>query len=106
MAHRMDWKMRMSAADQAMWTRREWREYFERTNRRWDRYRPLRPVAVEGGGRVHPAAGFSVSELDEAGISLEQAQVLDLPVDVGRVYAYGPNVAALRDFIRVSRDRD
>lgn len=88
-----------------MWTRREWREYFERIQRASEPFRPLRPVARQGGGRVEPAAGFSVRELDEAGLSLEQAQLLDLPVDVGRINAYAPNVLALREFVRLTRGR-
>ncbi len=88
-----------------MWTRREWREYFERIQRASEPFRPLRPMARLGGGRVEPAAGFSVRELDEAGLSLEQAQLLDLPVDVGRISAYAPNVIALREFVRLSRGR-
>jgi ribosomal protein L13E len=47
--------------------------------------------------------GFSLSELDDAGIDIEIAERLGLPVDASRVGAYGPNVSSLREFIRVSR---
>jgi ribosomal protein L13E len=60
-------------------------------------------VDLAGQGRVLPTAGFSLRELDDAGISLEQAQNLGLPVDAGRISAYGPNVSALRDFARATR---
>jgi ribosomal protein L13E len=50
-----------------------------------------------------PAVGFSLSELDDAGINLEAAELLGLPVDVVRVGTYGPNVSALRDFVRSAR---
>ena len=50
--------------------------------------------------RVLPAAGFSLSELDDAGINLDLAERMGLPVDAGRIGAYGPNVSALRDYAR------
>jgi ribosomal protein L13E len=53
--------------------------------------------------RVLPAAGFSLSELDDAGVDLDLAESLGLPVDAGRIGAYGPNVTVLRDFVRSSR---
>jgi len=43
--------------------------------------------------------------LDDAGLSIEQAENLGLPVDAGRVGSYGPNVSALREFIRATRSR-
>jgi ribosomal protein L13E len=70
---------------------------------RWHRYRPPRPVDVSQQGRVMPTSGFSLRELDAAGISLSQAQMLELPVDAGRVGVYAPNVSALRDFARAAR---
>ena len=50
-----------------------------------------------------PVIGFSLSELDDAGINLEAAEQLGLPVDVVRVGTYDPNVFALRDFVRSGR---
>ena len=44
-----------------------------------------------------------MSELDDAGLDLDLAESLGLPVDAGRIGAYGPNVATLRDFVRSSR---
>ena len=46
---------------------------------------------------------FSLSELDDAGVDLDLAEALGLPVDAGRIGAYGPNVTVLRDFVRSSR---
>jgi ribosomal protein L13E len=88
-----------------MWNRRDWREFYERASCRADRLRPLRPVYRDALDRVWPAAGFSLSELDEVGLSLEQAQILDLPVDVGRINAFQANVWALRGFLRATRER-
>jgi ribosomal protein L13E len=47
--------------------------------------------------------GFSLSELDDAGINMEAAEQLGLPVDAARIGAYGPNVSALREYVRSAR---
>ena len=54
-------------------------------------------MTPSGINRVVPAAGFSLSELDDAGINLDAAEQLGLPIDIVRVGAYGPNVTVLRD---------
>ena len=41
--------------------------------------------------------------LDDAGINMELAERLVLPVDASRIGAYGPNVSALREFVRSAR---
>ena len=46
-----------------------------------------------------PAQGFSLSELDDAGVNLELAERLGLPVDAGRIGTYGPNVTVLRTLL-------
>jgi ribosomal protein L13E len=86
-----------------MWVKRDWQQYFEIARRPWQRHRPPRPVYPNGINRVLPAAGFSLSELDDAGISLDIAESLGLPVDASRVGAYAPNVSTLREFVRSSR---
>jgi len=86
-----------------MWSKRDWHQFFHTMRRDWERYRPPRPVYMSGQKRVLPAEGFSLRELDDAGISLDQAQMLGLPVDAGRIGSYGPNVSALRDFVRAAR---
>jgi ribosomal protein L13E len=88
-----------------MWTRRDWDDFFQIVRSRWQRFRPPRPVDVSVKNRVRPAAGFSLAELNAAGVSLEQAETFGLPVDVGRVGTYGANVFALRDFVRMARVR-
>jgi ribosomal protein L13E len=52
-----------------------------------------------------PAEGYSLSELDDAGVSIEQAEILGVPVDAGRIGSHGNNVMALREFVRASRSR-
>ena len=83
-----------------MWDKNDWREFFTIANKPWQRRRPPRPVYLNGAKRVLPAVGFSLSELDDAGINMEAAERLGLPVDAVRIGAYGPNVSALRDFVR------
>lgn len=85
------------------WHKRDWDQYYEMARRPWRRHRPPRPVYPTGINRVLPAQGFSLSELDDAGVDLDLAERLGLPVDAGRIGAYGPNVTVLRDFIRSSR---
>lgn len=86
-----------------MWDKRDWQEFFQIARRPWQRRRPPRPVYPTGHNRVLPAMGFSLSELNDAGINIEAAERLGLPVDASRVGAYGPNVSALRDFVRSAR---
>ena len=86
-----------------MWDKRDWQQFFEIAQRPWRRRRPPRPVAPAPGNRVLPVAGFSLSELDDAGINLEAAEQLGLPIDAVRVGVYGPNVSALREFARSAR---
>ena len=85
------------------WQKRDWQQFYEIARRPWKRHRPPRPVYPTGLNRVLPAQGFSLSELDDAGVNLEQAEMLGLPVDAGRIGVYGPNVTVLRDFVRSSR---
>jgi ribosomal protein L13E len=86
-----------------MWDRRDWHEFFEIARRPWQRHRPPRPVYDNGTRRIMPAMGFSLAELSDAGINVEWAERLSLPVDAGRIGSYGPNVSALREFVRSAR---
>jgi ribosomal protein L13E len=85
------------------WQKRDWRQFYELARRPWRRHRPPRPVYPSGLNRVTPAQGYSLSELDDAGVDLDLAEALGLPVDAGRIGVYGPNVTVLREFIRSSR---
>jgi ribosomal protein L13E len=85
------------------WQKRDWRQFYELARRPWRRHRPPRPVYPSGRNRVAPAQGYSLSELDDAGVDLDLAEALGLPVDAGRIGVYGPNVTVLREFIRSSR---
>jgi ribosomal protein L13E len=85
------------------WQKRDWQQFYELARRPWRRHRPPRPVYPSGLNRVAPAQGYSLSELDDAGVDLDLAEALGLPVDAGRIGVYGPNVTVLREFIRSSR---
>ena len=85
------------------WQKRDWQQFYELARRPWRRRRPPRPVYPSGLNRVAPAQGYSLSELDDAGVDLDLAERLGLPVDAGRIGVYGPNVTVLREFIRSSR---
>jgi ribosomal protein L13E len=98
--HRVSSNLTMSTG----WHKRDWKQFYELARRPWQRHRPPRPVYPSGMNRVSPAAGFSLSELDDAGVDLDLAERLGLPVDAGRIGAYGPNVTSLRDFVRSSRN--
>ena len=86
-----------------MWAKKDWRQFFELSQRPLVRHRPPRPVYPTGSNRILPAAGFSLSELDDAGINLDLAERMGLPVDASRIGAYGPNVSVLRDYARSLR---
>jgi ribosomal protein L13E len=88
-----------------MWNRRDWDEFFDIVRKRHNLHRPPRPVDLAGRNRVLPTEGYSLAELDDAGLSIEQAERLGLPVDAGRVGSYSPNVAALREYFRATRSR-
>ena len=78
------------------WSKTDWKRFYEAARRPWRHHRPPRPVYPTGINRVLPAQGFSLSELDDAGVNLELAERLGLPVDAGRIGTYGPNVTVLR----------
>jgi hypothetical protein len=91
--------------EDTLWNRRDWDEFFDIVRKRYNTRRPLRPVDLAGRNRVLPTEGYSLAELDDAGLSIEQAERLGLPVDAGRVGSYSPNVAALREYFRATRSR-
>jgi ribosomal protein L13E len=86
-----------------MWNRRDWDEFFHIVKKRTTSLRPPRPVHMSRRNRLTPTEGYSLAELDDAGLSIEQAEHLGVPVDAGRVGSYGPNVSALRDYVRATR---
>jgi ribosomal protein L13E len=88
-----------------MWSKRDWKAYYGVARNGRSRMRPPRPVFMTDAKRLAPTEGFSLKELDDAGISLEHAENLGLPIDMGRSFAVGQNVEALRGCLIASRDR-
>lgn len=86
-----------------MWDKHDWEQFFDLAQHRWQRHPPPWPVAPSGANRVLPAIGFSLSELDDAGINVLVAERLGLPVDAARIGAYSANVSALLAFVRLAR---
>ena len=76
-----------------MWNRRDWDDFFDIVMKRSRMQRPPRPLDRSHRNRLVPAEGYSLAELDDAGLSIEQAEILGLPVDAGRVGSYGPNIS-------------
>ena|ERR1700719_1098151 len=95
--------LRVTFIAMTTWQKRDWRQFYQLARRPWRHHRPPRPVYSSGLNRVAPAQGYSLSELDDAGVDLDLAEALGLPVDAGRIGVYGPNVTVLREFIRSSR---
>jgi len=63
-----------------MWDKRDWQHFFELTRRPWRRMRPPRPIYPTGSNRVLPAVGFSLAELDDAGVERPEGDgMLPLP---------------------------
>ena len=88
-----------------MWIRRDWDDFFHRIRKRGAATQPPRPVNRSARNRLVPAEGYSLAELNDAGISLEQAEIIGLPVDAGRLGSEKANVTALQMFLRASRSR-
>lgn len=86
-----------------MWDKHDWQQFFQIVRQPWKRHRPPRPLCINSLNRVLPAVGFSLAELNDAGINIELAERLGLPVDASRVGVYGPNVSVLREYVRTAR---
>jgi ribosomal protein L13E len=88
-----------------MWIRRDWDDFFNRIRKRGAVSHPPRPVDRSARNRLVPADGYSLAELDDVGLSLEQAELLGLPIDAGRVGRDQANITALQMYLRASRSR-
>jgi ribosomal protein L13E len=86
-----------------MWNRKDWRTFYQAVKGRSGLSLPPRPLLRAERNRLVPAEGFSLDELVAAGVSLAQAEGWGLPVDLMRVDACEPNVAALRVYARAFR---
>jgi ribosomal protein L13E len=52
------------------------------------------------GRRAVPAPGFSLAEIEEAGLGQDRARELGILVDTARMSSLGANVEALKDYLK------
>ncbi|HUQ49251.1 MAG TPA: ribosomal protein L13e [Terriglobales bacterium] len=78
--------------------RQDIQDIVSRWQRRFDRSLP--EAIYVYGRRAVKAAGFSPAELEEAGISVEDAKAVGLKVDAQRMNSLGANVESLREFLK------
>jgi ribosomal protein L13E len=64
-----------------MWNRRDWDDFFNIVRKPGSAHKPPRPVDLSRRNRLVPTEGYSLAELDDAGLSIEKAEYLGLPVD-------------------------
>jgi len=87
-----------------MWSKQDWHLFYFASKRNL-KLRPPRPVDQADGDRLSPVAGYSPKELNDAGMTLMEADRLGLPIDVARNGACTANVVMLAAFAETSRRR-
>jgi ribosomal protein L13E len=87
-----------------MWSKREW-HLFYLASKRSPKLRPPRPVDRTEGNRLSPTEGYSPKELNDAGMTLMEADSLGLPIDVARNGACMANVVMLAAYTEANRRR-
>lgn len=87
-----------------MWSKRDWHLFYF-ASKCTPKLRPPRPVDRSEGNRLLPAQGYSPKELNDAGMTLMEADSLGLPIDVARNGACQANVVMLAAFAEASRRR-
>jgi ribosomal protein L13E len=80
--------------------RQETKSILDRVLKRFARTAPQAMLIY--GRRPVPAPGFSLAELDEAGVSQDRARELAIPVDRARMSSLGANVEALKSYLKRS----
>jgi len=63
----------------------------------------LEPIVKRPESRVRCGRGFSINELKEAGVTLEQACKLKIRIDRRRSSKWPENVARLKEFVTSSK---
>lgn len=64
--------------------------------------RMISPV-VRRGSKVRAGKGFSIGEIEEAGLNVGEARHLGVPVDQRRSTSYPENVEALNEWVAEAR---
>jgi len=59
----------------------------------------IKPIVIPRKGKPRLGRGFSLLELKEAGLSLQKAKKLDIPIDKRRKSVYKENIEALKKLI-------
>lgn len=80
--------------------KQETQSMFARLRSRFARKAPAAMLVY--GRRAVRAPGFSLAELDDAGISADLARELGIPVDSERMSSLGANVETLKTYLRRS----
>ncbi len=87
-----------------MWSKRDWHLFYLASTHN-ARLRPPRPVDRSAGDRLVPTEGYSPKELNDAGLTLMEADRYGLPIDVARNGSCMANVVMLAAFAEASRRR-
>ena len=58
----------------------------------------IKPQIIKTNGKNREGRGFSREELKKAGINLQEAKAIELPIDMRRKTAHDINVEAIKEF--------
>jgi ribosomal protein L13E len=56
----------------------------------------IKAIITKHGGKTKPSKGFSPSELKEAGLTMQDAKQIGIPMDIKRKSRHDENVATLK----------
>ncbi len=56
----------------------------------------IKAIITKHGGKTKPSKGFSPSELKEAGLTMQDARQIGIPMDIKRKSRHDENVATLK----------
>ena len=58
----------------------------------------IKPQIIRANGKQRMGRGFSREELEKAGINLQEARAIELPIDMRRRTSHDGNVKAIKTF--------
>lgn len=58
----------------------------------------IKPLILKGNGKKRLGKGFSPEELEKAGLNLQEARKVKLPIDFRRRTAHEDNIEAIKTF--------
>jgi large subunit ribosomal protein L13e len=59
----------------------------------------IKPLIINQNGKLKRGKGFSINEIKDAGITLQQAQRMLLPIDCRRKSSHEENVATIKEHL-------